>query len=199
MEVVNNILIYGNVGIALFVSWFLISRLAMMGFSQEGKSYWLLKSAPVSTSRLLGAKFLVAYIPSLLLGWGFLLVISVIQGASLLTLLYSLVVIALVVAGADGLNLAFGVAGVNLEWDDPRKMTSGGIGCLGILVGMIYLAVGLVLFFAPLALFGLLRWPQFLGQTIGLVLGGVFCLLIAILPLWLVRKKVPRIGEDKTN
>jgi hypothetical protein len=148
---------------------------------------------------LLGAKFLVAYIPSLLLGWGFLLIISVIQGASLLTLLYSLVVIALAVAGADGLNLAFGVAGVNLEWDDPRKMTSGGIGCLGILVGMIYLAVGLVLFFAPLAIFGLLRWPQFLGQTIGLVLGGVFCLLIAILPLWLVRKKVPRIGEDKTN
>lgn len=199
IEVLNNILIYGNVGIALFVSWFLISRLAMMGFSQEGKSYWLLKSAPVSTSRLLGAKFLVAYIPSLLLGWGFLLIISVIQGASLLTLLYSLVVIALAVAGADGLNLAFGVAGVNLEWDDPRKMTSGGIGCLGTLVGVIYLAVGLVLFFAPQAIFGLLQWPQFLGQAIGLVLGGVFCLLIAFLPLWLVRKQVPRIGEDKTK
>ena len=195
MEVINNILIYANVGIALFVSWFLISRLAMMGFSQEGKSYWILKSAPVSTGRLLGAKFLVAYIPSLLLGWGFLLVISIIQGASIVTLLYSMVVIALIVAGADGLNLAFGVAWANLEWDDPRKMTSGGIGCLGAIVSMIYLALGLLLFFGPLVLAGLLRWPQVVGQVIGLVLGGGFSLTIAFIPPWWMRKRVSLIGE----
>jgi ABC-2 type transport system permease protein len=199
MEIMKSIVVYGNVGIALFVSWFLISRLAMMGFSQEGKSYWLLKSAPVSTSKLLGAKFLVAYIPALILGWSFLLVISVIQGASLSTLLYSLVVIALIVAGADGLNLAFGVAGANLEWDDPRKMTSGGIGCLGTIVGLIYLVVSLVFFIGPMVIFGLLRWPQFLGQTLGLALGGAFSLITAFLPLWLVRKQVPYIGEVKSK
>jgi len=42
------ILAYGNVGMSLFVGWMVLSRLAGMGFSQEGKSYWLLKTAPVS-------------------------------------------------------------------------------------------------------------------------------------------------------
>ena len=199
MEIMKSVMIYGNVGIALFVSWFLISRLAMMGFSQEGKNYWLLKSAPVSATKLLSAKFLVAYIPALILGWGFLLIISVIQGASLFTLLYSSVVIALIVAGVDGLNLAFGVAGANLEWDDPRKMTSGSVGCLGTLVSMVYLAVSLGLFFGPLVIFGLLRWPQLIGQTLGLALGGAFSLIFAFLPPWLVRKQVPYIGEVKSK
>ncbi|MCK4976445.1 MAG: hypothetical protein KAS36_05910, partial [Anaerolineales bacterium] len=199
MEIMKSVMIYGNVGIALFVSWFLISRLAMMGFSQEGKNYWLLKSAPVSATKLLSAKFLVAYIPALILGWGFLLIISVIQGASLFTLLYSSVVIALIVAGVDGLNLAIGVAGANLEWDDPRKMTSGSVGCLGTVVSMVYLAVSLGLFFGPLVIFGLLRWPQLIGQTLGLALGGAFSLIFAFLPPWLVRKQVPYIGEVKSK
>jgi hypothetical protein len=151
----------------------------------------------VSATKLLSAKFLVAYIPALILGWGFLLVISVIQGAGLFTLLYSSLVIALIVAGVDGLNVAFGVAGANLEWDDPRKMTSGGVGCLSTLVSLVYLAVSLGLFFGPLVIFGLLRWPQVVGQILGLALGGAVSLIFAFLPPWMVREQVPYIGEVK--
>jgi ABC-2 type transport system permease protein len=47
MGSLNTLATYGNTGIALFVGWMLLMRLALIAFSQEGKSYWLIKSSPV--------------------------------------------------------------------------------------------------------------------------------------------------------
>ncbi len=188
-------LTYGNVIISLFVGWSLLSRLAMMGFSQEGKNYWLLKSAPVGTGQLLTAKFLVAYLPSLALGWVFLIVISLVQRASLSVFIYGFPVVAFCIAGTAGINLAFGVAGVNLEWEDPRRMSTGITGCLGALVSFLSMLISLGLFFIPPIGFTILNLPEIVGQLIGISLGGVVSLVCAILPLWLVRNRVPRIGE----
>jgi ABC-2 type transport system permease protein len=195
MQILKNLVVYGNVGISLFVGWSLMSRLAMMGFSHEGKHYWLLKSAPVSADQLLAAKFLAAYLPTLALGWGFLVVISLVQGARLATLLFGMPVVALAIAGGVGISLAFGVMGVNLEWDDPRHMTRGSTGCLGLLASAGCMVVGLVLFFGPPLAFVLLGWPEVAGQLVGLALGGIASLACAVLPPWLVRERVPRIGE----
>ncbi len=172
LQVMRNMLVYGHVGISLFVGWSLLSRLAMMGFSQEGKHYWLLKTAPLSAGQLLLAKFIVAYLPTLVLGWGFLLVISLVQHAQWNVLLFGLLVVALCMAGAAGLNLAFGVVGANLEWEDPRHMMRGGVGCLGTLASFIYMGMALALFFGPPIALTLLGGPEIIGQIIGLGLGG---------------------------
>lgn len=195
MQVMKNLFVYANVGLSLFVGWSLLSRLAMMGFSQEGKSYWILKSAPVSSRKLLVAKFLVAFVPSLVLGWGYLLVISLLQRVSLGTLAFGLGVVALCIAGTAGLNLAFGVAGANLDWEDPRRMNRGTTGCIGALVSMGFLVISLLFFFGPAVLAGLVGWPETIGQLVGLVLGGGLSLAAAILPPWYVQNRVPRIGE----
>ena len=142
------------------------------------------------------AKFLVAFLPSLVLGWVFLLGISLIQRASLGTLLFTMPVVALVIAGNAGLNLAFGIVGANLDWEDPRKMMKGSSGCLGSLVSMAFLGVSLVLFFGPPLLFSLLGLPEGVGQLTGLALGGLFSVGFALIPLWLVRERVPRLGES---
>ena len=68
----SNLPLYGNVGLSLFVSWMLVSRLAGMSFSQEGRQYWIIKTAPIKTYDLLVAKFCIAFIPALLIGWLFL-------------------------------------------------------------------------------------------------------------------------------
>jgi len=195
MEAARNLLVYGNVGISLFVGWMLIARLGGMGFSQEGRSYWLLKTAPVSAGQLLAAKFSVAFLPALALGWIFLLGITLLQRAGLSILLFTLPVVALCVAGSAGLNLAFGVVGANLDWDDPRHMQRGSSSCLGALVSILYLPLSLLLFFGPPLLFTTLGWPEPGGQLAGLLLGGAFSLTCAVLPLWLVRKRVLVLGE----
>jgi ABC-2 type transport system permease protein len=187
---------YASVGLSLFVGWMLLGRLAGMGFSQEGRSYWLLKTSPVSGGSMIAAKFMVAYLPTLGLSWAYLLVIWLLQRSEMGVFLYSLPAIALCIAGNAGLNLVFGITGANLDWEDPRQMQRTTSGCLSMLATMIYLPITLVLFFGPpigMTAFGL---PEKIGQAIGLVLGGGVSLLCAVIPLWLVRKRVERLGED---
>ncbi|MGE5222821.1 MAG: putative ABC transporter permease subunit, partial [Omnitrophica WOR_2 bacterium] len=104
-------MVYANIGISLFVGWSLLSRQAMISFSQEGKNYWIIKSAPISSGKLIVSKFAFAYLPSLVLGWAFLIIISLVQGAHLSVLIFGLPVVALCLAGIAGINLAFGVKG----------------------------------------------------------------------------------------
>ena len=196
MEIMGNLMIYGNVAISLFVSWSLLSRLAAMGFSQEGKNYWMIKIAPISTARLLAAKYLAAFLPTLVLGWIFLLIISLVQKASLGTLFFGLLVVLLTIGGAAGLNLAFGVIGANFKWEDPRRISQGAIGCLGALISFLFLGASMLLFFGPAVLLKLLNIPAAVGQLAGLALGGALCLACGLLPLWLVRERVARLAED---
>jgi ABC-2 type transport system permease protein len=195
MQTLEKIMLYGNVGISLFVGWSLLSRLALMGFSQEGKSYWILKSAPLRNSHILVAKFLVAYLPSLALGWIFMLLISVLQGVNLSILLFGLGVVSLSIAGTAGLNLAFGVVSVRLDWEDPRKMNAGGMGCVSMLVSGIFLVISLGFFFTPPILLPNFGIPEIAGQIIGLMLGGGLNILVAFLAPRLVMNRIPRIGE----
>ncbi|MCU0488490.1 MAG: hypothetical protein MUE67_06025 [Anaerolineales bacterium] len=196
MSALGGLMAYGNVAIALFVSWSMLSRLAMMGFSQEGRQYWMLKTAPISPNRLLAAKYLVSVLPTLALGGVFLLGISLLQRMSGFALLFSFLVLVLVVLGLAGLSLAFGVLSANFNWEDPRRISQGGMGCLGSLAGALFLLLSLVLFFGPLLLSGSLGASPLLGQGIGLGLGGLFCLAGGFIPLWLVRKRIPQLGEE---
>lgn len=188
------VLTYSSVGMSLFVGWMLLSRLAGMGFSHEGKNYWMLKVSPVRVSQLLASKFLVAYVPTLGLGFLFLSVISVMQGLSIGEFVYSFIAIVMCLAGMTGMLLAFGVAGANFNWDDPRKMNSGIMGCFGQIVTVIYLPISFGLFVAPLGFAQFLEFPLIYGYLIGLLLGSTFAAGFTIIPLWLVRKRVERLG-----
>jgi ABC-2 type transport system permease protein len=196
MDMLQSAQAYASVGLSLFVGWMLLGRLAGMGFSQEGRSYWILKASPVSTGHLIAAKFMVAYLPTLALSWVFLMVIWLLQRSNVSVFLYSLPVIALCIAGNAGLNLAFGIAGANMNWEDPRQMQRTASGCLSALATMIYLPITLLLFFGPPVLLAALGLPEIIGQAIGLVLGGGLSLVCVIVPLWLVHKRVPRLGES---
>ena len=196
MDALRGLMVYANVGISLFVGWSLLSRLAALAFSLEGKSYWILKASPVNVKHLLAAKFIVAYLPTLGLCWGFMLVISLLQGASPVALAYSLTAVALILAGATGINLAFGVLGANFNWEDPRRITNGSVGCLGAIVSMVYLLASLATFFGPLLLVNALRSLQVFGYAAGLGLGGAACLACALVPLLLVRKRVKMLMDE---
>lgn len=190
------VLTYSSVGMSLFVGWMLLSRLAGMGFSHEGRNYWMLKVSPVRIWHLLASKFLVAYLPTLALGFVFLTVISVVQGLSVPEFLYSFVAIVMCLAGMAGMLLAFGVAGANFTWEDPRKMNSGVMGCLGQILTMIYLPLSFGLFVAPLGLVQFMELPLGYGYLAGLILGCAFAAGFALIPLWLVRGKVTRLGAE---
>jgi ABC-2 type transport system permease protein len=192
----NIITTYGNVGMSLFVGWMLIARLSGMAFSAEGKNYWMLKSSPVRASHLLTAKFLVAYLPTLALGLVFLVGVSVVQKIPLDGILYSLLAVVMCLAGMDGILLAFGVAGARFDWTDPRRMNAGATGCLGQFLTALFLPLSFGAFIGPLLLVSALSWPQVYGYLVGGIMGVVIAGVCAILPPWLMQKRVERLGES---
>jgi hypothetical protein len=166
-----------------------------MGFAQEGKSFWILKTAPVRAWQMIAAKWLVAYLPTIALSVFYLLGIWLIQSAGLSVLVYSLLVVVLCIAGNASINLAFGIAGANMGWEDPRQMQRTATGCLGALATMAYLPICLALFFGPPVLVPLLGWSPLAGQAIGLALGGAVSLACAVIPLIVVKGQVEKLGE----
>ncbi|MBE3038430.1 MAG: hypothetical protein IMZ62_06430 [Chloroflexi bacterium] len=195
MNSLSILLSYGNVGMSLFVGWMLLGRLSGMAFSSEGRNYWMLKAAPVRASHLLTAKFLVAYLPTLALGLFFLTGISIVQKIPLAGFLYSLVAVAMCLAGMNGILLAFGALGANFKWEDPRKMSAGNLGCLGQFLTMLTLPLAFGLFIGPLWLVSAFNWPQVYGYLAGFILGVGVTGTCAFLPPWLMRGKVERLGE----
>lgn len=188
---------YFAIFIALFACWGLTMRLAMMGFSQEGRDYWVLKSAPLRPGQLALAKWLTAFLPGCVIGAALVVVLAVMQGAALGDVLYGLLVVMMIVAGNTGMNLAFGITGAQLDWTDPRRMTSGGAGCAASLLGMGFHGLSMVLFLGPVLAMQLLHGPVLVGRLVGAMAGSVFCAAVAVLPPVLVRKRIPLIGEEK--
>jgi archaellum biogenesis protein FlaJ (TadC family) len=161
----------------------------------EGKNYWILKAAPLITRQLLTAKFLVGYIPSVVVCSAYVLVLEILKRASPWSIVISLVGICLMVAGLTGIYLAFGTSGAKFDWENPAQMNRA-VGCLGTLVGMMYMPVCFLLFVAPTFLAQLLQLPAALGQLTGLLLGGVVSVLAVIIPLGMVEKRVATLSED---
>jgi ABC-2 type transport system permease protein len=187
---------YFTIFISLFACWGLTMRLAMMGFSQEGRYYWILKTAPLRPGQLVLAKWLAAFLPGAAVGSLLVVGIGIAQRAALGDVLFGWLVLVAVVAGNTGLNLAFGITGARLDWTDPRRMTSGGAGCLSSLLGMGFQVLSVALFLGPIFLAQVLHGPTIAGRLIGAFVGGVFCTAVAILPPVLVRKRISLIGEE---
>jgi hypothetical protein len=53
MDSLSTLMSYGNILLSIFVGWMLLQRLGGMGFSAEGKNYWLLKTAPIRARQVL--------------------------------------------------------------------------------------------------------------------------------------------------
>jgi hypothetical protein len=187
---------YGNIGMALFVGWMMLGRLAGMAFSSEGKNYWMLKASPIRSGDLLAAKFLVAYLPTLTLGVVFLVAVSLLQKATPAFFLYGLLTTGMCLAGMNGILLAFGAAGANFNWTDPRRMNAGTTGCLGQFLTALSLPISFGFFIGPLLLVSVSNWPQVYGYLAGGIAGTAVAGLCAVLPPWLVRKRVERLNEN---
>jgi hypothetical protein len=126
----------------------------------------------------------------------FMVAVSILQKASLASFLYGLLATAMCQAGMSGILLAFGVAGANFNWTDPRRMNAGVIGCLGQILTGLFLPISFGFFIGPLLLAAVFNWPQIYGYLAGAVVGVTVSAACALLPPWLVQKRVERLDEN---
>ncbi len=192
--ILSHSMVFLSLGLPMFFGWTFILNLTINAFSREGKNYWMLKTAPLTPLRLMLAKFIASYLPAVFFQWVLFGLVLALNWPGLQISLYAFLAAALYIAGLVGLNLAFGAAGARLDWEDPRRMNRGSTGCLGSLAGLAYVVFAWGLFFVPPALVGYFQGPDWLGQGIGLALGGGFSLAFAFLAPRFALPKVEKIG-----
>lgn len=200
--------------VATGVSAMIMSRFGLTAFSLEGKAYWLVKGAPISRRELVAAKFLVAYVPYVLLGSGLIALLEVARAfsdartfggpmaAAMLGAIepglvaYAWFVMVVLGAGVVAINLAIGAARPNLRWDTPHEMLTPDVGCLSlVLYGGYSFVAGMTLALpAATSRFTVLREATSLW-AVGLVLGLTLTALVVAGAWWVATGEVDAIGE----
>lgn len=203
-----------SAAIASGISAMIMSRFGLTAFSLEGRAYWVIKGAPINRSELIVAKYLVAYVPYLLLGGALIVFLEVaraisdarIFGGDLLPavahslnpglLAYALFVMAVVGAGAIAITLALGAARPNLRWDTPHEMLTPDVGCLSlVLYGGYAFVAGLALALpAAASPFAMIHYPAVLW-IVGLAIGLGLTAVVVLGAFWLAVGEVEGIGE----
>jgi ABC-2 type transport system permease protein len=181
-------------GTVLMSTIFVFSRIAQTGISMEGRSYWVLKAAPISGRDLLFGKFIAALVPFVILSTILMIAAALVRGFSLAGSLYGWFGIQLLGAGMLAMDAGLAVPWANLDWDDPRKMHSGwgglvaliGYALIGLLGGaglaLPFLAERLLPFLAPVA------W--LVGPFLAVGITG----LVAGLAVWLGLNRLRYVG-----
>jgi ABC-2 type transport system permease protein len=146
-----------GVGIAFFICLSLSTALAGTGVSREGKTFWILKLAPISSSRLLLGKLALAFLPFPLIGTLFLFGLGVARGVSPLLLIQQWGLLILGGLGCAAFGMGLGAFFPRLDWENPAQQSTWQTGCIGTIFYPLFLA----------AIFSLIAGAGLLAQRVG--------------------------------
>jgi ABC-2 type transport system permease protein len=179
----------------LFTTSMIFTRIASTGISMEGKSYWLMKAAPISNRELLLGKFTSALVPFAILSTILFFSLAVWRGFSLPGMVYGWFGILLLGAGMLANDVGMSVPWANLNWDDPRRMSSGVGAFIAFVVSMgMALSAGLLLA-GPLLARALVPDLELAAWIVCPILATVVVAAVAGSMLIIGLKFLSRVGE----
>ena len=156
---------------AIFAAYVILSTPAMSALALEGGSFSLLKAAPLRPREVWWAKMWSTLIPGAIVFAVFLLLTRLVFPFSLAWIPYALIAGLLINAGLTMINVSAGFRFANLDWVDPRRMTTSGGGWVSFIFTLIYGIPATLITVAPFAAAQL--WPQW---SLPLMLAGVLLL-----------------------
>ena len=143
---------FGSALTAAFAALFSASGIALRGIGSEGGRFWVLRTAPISTRQLLGAKWLVGFLVALTLGGLLLGFGSLRSGVNAISLAGAFAIFALLIAGLVGIAAGLGAVRPRLDWTDPRRAIGVGTTLLFLGIGSVYIAVCFIVIAVPAVL-----------------------------------------------
>jgi len=137
-----------HTAITAFFTSSICTRLVFTSISLEGKSYWILQTAPIHFRQILRAKFLGWYIPiAVLSSLLFAIGTQILIGRWDITLLFALLSL-FVTYGIVGLGIGLGAYFADFSWEHPSQLALS----VGSLVYMLSSAMLVLLNIFPIGL-----------------------------------------------
>jgi len=173
---------------AIFAAYVILSTPATSALALEGRSFSLLKAAPLRPREVWWAKMWSTLIPGMVIYAVFLLLTRLVFPFSLAWIPYALVTGLLINAGLTMIGVSIGFRFANLDWVDPRRMTTSGGGWVSLIFTLIYGVPATIITLLPFAAAQL--WPQWslpLMLAGVLLLGGITWVLLRFMAGWAER------------
>jgi ABC-2 type transport system permease protein len=141
----RDVVAFCNLGLAAFVTSAVAVRFVYPAVSLEGRSWWVLRAAPVSLTTLWWSKFVIAFIPLALLGEALVAVTNRFLGVTPGLTAVFMATLVFVIAAIVSLGLAFGAAYPRFDSRNAAQISTGFGGvvymlsCLGVIAAVVAL------------------------------------------------------------
>lgn len=186
----QNLLAFLNMGLATFVLSALTARFAYPAVSMEREAFWMIRTAPVSLKGFLWTKFVIYFVPLLLLTEILILATNWLLQVTPFMMVLSTINVLCMVPGVVALGIGFGAAYPDFSSENPIQSVTSFGGLLFMIVSAGFIASVLALEAGPVYTIFMsdirgtpLSAMQWLWTGISFGLSATLCALALFLPM----------------
>ncbi len=187
----QNFFSFLNLGLAGFVLSALAVRFVFPAVSLEGKAYWLIKSSPISTHRLLWSKFWTSLLPILVLSEILIILSNYFLRVTDLMMIISSFTIFFMCFGIVGLGVGIGAIYPRFQVENVAKIAAGFGGIIYMIICMGFIGAVVVLEASPVYIIfmsQLRNWAIPLWQWAWIIFSFTMVIALNILAFYLPMK-----------
>jgi ABC-2 type transport system permease protein len=139
----QNILSFLNMGLAAFVLVAVTARFAFPAIGAEGDAFWIVRSAPVSLRTFLRIKFIIYFLPLLLMTETVIVITNLLLQVTPFMMILSTMTIFFLVPGIVSMGIGMGAAHPDFQSENPAQTVTGFGGLMFMLLsaGLIGLVI----------------------------------------------------------
>ena len=192
-----NVVPFLNLALAGFVLASIAARFIFPGVSLEGRTFWLLRSSPMSMRSLLWSKFWVGTLPLLVLALAIVGVTDYLLQVTDFMMAVSIFTITLMTMAIAGLALGFGTMFPQFETENAAQIPTSFGGLVFMMTSVALIGAIVVLEAKPVysylsaQAFGTPAEP--VEMTLGFAAAGILCALVMIVPIRVALRRLEQL------
>jgi ABC-2 type transport system permease protein len=178
----ENIISFLNVGLAGFVLSAVAVRFIYPAISLEGKSFWVIMSAPIELRRLIWSKFWTSLVPLLLLAEALIVLSNTFLHVTQFMMIISTVTIFLITIAIVSIGIGIGAVYPRFRVEDVAQIHSGFGGLIYMIICVTFIVLVIFLEAWPTYLIFMARTRKyFLSYLQWIEVIFCFCLTVSII------------------
>jgi ABC-2 type transport system permease protein len=187
---IQNTVSFLNIGLVGFMISAISVRFIYPSISLEGRSYWFVRSSPLTINQLVLSKYMIFGLPIFFIGMLLVVMANLLLGVPNLMMLMTISASVFVLLAVISIVMGYGVGNPEFNYENVAKLALGFNAVTCVILSSTYIAICMSLLFVPITMvmrqqladhtFPLLYWLGALLCVIGFV---VFSIYIIVAPI----------------